>query len=93
MDYGKPYRKGEITSTVTQKGQVTIPKPIRDIMGIDQGSELLFVDDGDKVIVEKVNNDLEAVYGAVKHEGGPIDFDKLREQTKKAVAEKVTKDM
>ena len=32
---------------VTQKGQVTIPKPIRDKLGIKPGSEVDFVDEGD----------------------------------------------
>ncbi len=31
---------------VTEKGQVTIPKPIRDKLGIGPGSEVDFVDDG-----------------------------------------------
>ncbi len=32
---------------VTQKGQVTIPKPIRDKLGIGPGSEVEFVDEGE----------------------------------------------
>lgn len=31
---------------VTEKGQVTIPKPIRDKLGIAPGSEVEFVEDG-----------------------------------------------
>jgi AbrB family looped-hinge helix DNA binding protein len=34
---------------VTEKGQVTIPKPIRDKLGIGPGSEVAFVDRGDVV--------------------------------------------
>ncbi|KQQ85956.1 AbrB/MazE/SpoVT family DNA-binding domain-containing protein [Aureimonas sp. Leaf324] len=34
---------------VTEKGQVTIPKPIRDKLGIGPGSEVEFVDRGDHV--------------------------------------------
>ena len=36
---------------VTEKGQVTIPKPIRDKLGIGPGSEVEFVDRGDNVVV------------------------------------------
>jgi AbrB family looped-hinge helix DNA binding protein len=34
---------------VTEKGQVTIPKPIRDRLGIGPGSEVDFIDEGDGV--------------------------------------------
>lgn len=40
---------------VTEKGQVTIPKPIRDKLGIGPGSEVRFVDRGD--VVELVPGD------------------------------------
>jgi AbrB family looped-hinge helix DNA binding protein len=31
-----------MTATVTRKGQVTIPKPIRDRLGLGQGSKVAF---------------------------------------------------
>ncbi|WP_062204448.1 AbrB/MazE/SpoVT family DNA-binding domain-containing protein [Aureimonas sp. AU12] len=36
---------------VTEKGQVTIPKPIRDKLGIGPGSEVEFVERGEAVEV------------------------------------------
>lgn len=36
-----------MTTTVTSKGQVTIPKPIRDRLGIRQGSKVAFELDKD----------------------------------------------
>jgi AbrB family looped-hinge helix DNA binding protein len=42
-------------STVTVKGQVTIPKPIRDFLDIRPGSSVEFVMDADgQVVVRKV---------------------------------------
>ena len=38
---------------VTEKGQVTIPKPIRDKLGIGPGSEVDFVVDGDELLLER----------------------------------------
>lgn len=38
---------------VTQKGQVTIPKEVRDRAGIVPGSEVEFVIDGDVVTLRK----------------------------------------
>ena len=42
-----------MANTVTAKGQVTIPKPVRDLLGIVTGSRVDFrrVDDGSVVIV------------------------------------------
>jgi AbrB family looped-hinge helix DNA binding protein len=36
---------------LTEKSQVTIPKPIRDKLGIGPGSEVEFVDRGDAVVL------------------------------------------
>ncbi len=45
-----------MTTTVTSKGQVTIPKPIRDYLGIEPGSVVNFrrADDGN-IIIEKAD--------------------------------------
>jgi antitoxin PrlF len=41
-----------MATTVTTKGQVTIPKPVRDYLGIEPGSEVNFrrAEDGSMVI-------------------------------------------
>lgn len=38
---------------VTEKGQVTIPKPIRDRLGIGPGSEVEFVEKDTDIVLEK----------------------------------------
>jgi antitoxin PrlF len=40
---------------VTEKGQVTIPKEIRDALGIDAGTEVEFERSGDTVVVRKAS--------------------------------------
>jgi AbrB family looped-hinge helix DNA binding protein len=40
---------------VTEKGQVTIPKDLRDAIGIGAGSEVEFELEGDKLVVRKVS--------------------------------------
>lgn len=42
---------------ITSKGQVTIPKRIRDEFGLLPGTEVEFVPNGDEVKVQKVNGD------------------------------------
>ena len=39
---------------VTEKGQVTIPKELRDALGIGAGTEVEFVRDGDVIVVRKI---------------------------------------
>jgi antitoxin PrlF len=45
-----------MATTVTRKGQVTIPKPVRDHLGIGPGSQIAFrrSDDG-SIVIEKAD--------------------------------------
>jgi len=38
-------------STITRKGQVTIPKSIRESLGLSQGDRVLFIQLGDKALM------------------------------------------
>ncbi len=38
---------------VTEKGQVTIPKEVRDALGIQPGDEIVFERTGEGVVIEK----------------------------------------
>ncbi|MEX2625715.1 MAG: AbrB/MazE/SpoVT family DNA-binding domain-containing protein [Ilumatobacteraceae bacterium] len=40
---------------VTEKGQITIPKDIRDELGIGGGTEVVIELDGEKVVVRKAD--------------------------------------
>jgi len=55
------------TATVTSKGQVTIPKAIRDVLHIDAGDQVDFVltDHGD-VVVRGVSTDVRSLRGLFK---------------------------
>ena len=41
------------TSSISEKGQITIPKEIRDKLGIMQGDRLIFDLKGNKIIIRK----------------------------------------
>ena len=43
-----------MNAILSEKGQVTIPKPIRDDLGLDAGSVLEFTEDEGRIIVRKV---------------------------------------
>ena len=44
-------------STVTSKGQVTIPKEIRETLGVLEGDRRIFLVEGDKVVLRKVGSE------------------------------------
>jgi AbrB family looped-hinge helix DNA binding protein len=49
-----------MTHKVGTKGQVVIPKAIRDSIGIEPGDEVIFEPDGKDVRVRRVTDDAEA---------------------------------
>ena len=44
------------TSSISEKGHITIPKEIREKLGIVQGDRLIFDLRGDSIIVKKVSS-------------------------------------
>ncbi len=55
-------------ATVSKKGQVTIPKPLRDRMNIRPGDVLDFREEKGRLVVTKavVKDPMEGVYGILK---------------------------
>ena len=43
-----------MNAVVSEKSQVTIPKPIRDDLGLEAGSVLAFTEDKGRIIVTKI---------------------------------------
>jgi antitoxin PrlF len=78
-------------ATVTSKGQVTIPKEIRDLLHIHTNDKVDFVVDGDRVLLAPVKTLLD-LRGAVPAKGQG-DFDRERARAKAAVARRVKDEM
>jgi antitoxin PrlF len=55
----------DIAATVTSKGQVTIPKAVRDALGIQAGDELIFRVEGGRAVVARTP-DLLSLAGTVR---------------------------
>ena len=72
-----------IVSTVTSKGQTTLPKSIREALGIVPGDRVRYVIlDNNEVRMMAVQQ-LSRLFGAFKHEGPPVTLDEME----RAIAE------
>ncbi len=78
-------------TTLTRKGQVTIPKPIRDRLGVREGEKVLFVVRGDEVVLKVLRGNILDLKGSVKATAHPENFEAVRRSVKKAVAAKVAR--
>lgn len=59
-----------LTSSVTTKGQVTIPIELREKLGIKPGDRVGFVTEGERVLLQRQETAVEAVFGLVKAKKG-----------------------
>lgn len=78
-----------IGSKLTSKGQTTIPKEIRDYLGLRPGDRIVFIRNGGKVVVESIKETLLELRGSVKARRQPEDFDKVRQQVKRRIVRKI----
>jgi AbrB family looped-hinge helix DNA binding protein len=76
----------EIVSSVTRKGQVTVPAAVRQHLGLATPDKVAFVIEGQEVRLRPARRSLEEVFGSVAPLPGreTADFD---EQIQEALAE------
>lgn len=77
-------------STITSKGQVTIPKAIRDALGVGPGDRVLFVrhDDG-TVVVQPETVDVRTLKGRFKRfVTRPVSVEEMNEAVAEAAADR-----
>ena len=65
-------------STITNKGQTTIPIQIRSYMGIHPGDKIeFFIDDEGRVIVQALTADVTQLKGMLAKPKKPISIEKM----------------
>ena len=69
-------------STVTIKGQVTIPSEIRHRLGVKPGDRVRFRELESGVVIERQDNRVEAPFGALKARRGAT-LEQMATQTRK----------
>lgn len=75
-------------STITQRGQVTLPAEVRRRLGVKPSDRVEFVIEDDRVTVKPVAYTLETMFGAVKPLSQPMDFDAAIRDAKEERAER-----
>ncbi|OGL44090.1 MAG: hypothetical protein A2161_16940 [Candidatus Schekmanbacteria bacterium RBG_13_48_7] len=75
-------------SIVTKKGQTTIPKDIRNILKLKPNDKILYIIDGEKVILKPLKGNILELRGTVPKKGKSVDIHKIRNETKKKVSNK-----
>ena len=79
-------------SILTKKGQTTIPKDIRKTLGLEPSDRILYVVEGERVVLRPLKGSILDLRGTVKAKKKPIDFQELRDETLKRVARKIIED-
>lgn len=71
-----------IESGITAKGQTTLPKPVREALGVGAGDRVRYVIADGEVRILAVRP-VGRLFGALRHDGPPVTL----EQMEKAVAD------
>jgi antitoxin PrlF len=79
-------------TTLTQKGQVTIPVEIRAILGLKPKDRVIFEVDGERATLKRAPSKISRWFGSVTPGQKPEDFERLRLEFEDGVAEEVTQD-
>ena len=61
------------TSTVTQKGQIVIPSKLRRKLGIRQGTQIAFIEEGERLVLQPLTAEyVKNLRGALKSGRSPL---------------------
>lgn len=68
------------TATITSKGQVTIPKEVRDALSLASGDRVEFIQiDSDRFEIVAINRDVTELKGLIKKPKKPITIEEMNE--------------
>jgi AbrB family looped-hinge helix DNA binding protein len=70
-----------IISTLTSKGQTTIPKSVRDALHLHTNDKIAYELHDDKFIIYPLSGDITSLRGSLKVSEKPMDFKGIRKET------------
>ena len=83
----------DITTSMTRKGQVTVPIEVRRLLGLKPRDRVSFILGDDGVRIERAASGLDAVAGSVKPRKRPEDFKELRTIATQEAAQRALEEM
>jgi AbrB family looped-hinge helix DNA binding protein len=81
-----------LASTITRKGQITIPKEIRDRLGVKRGEKVIFVSRGDEIVLKVIRGTILDLRGSVRPKSHPEDFSAIRKSVRQAMSKRIAGD-
>lgn len=77
-------------SILTSKGQMTIPKEVRNALNLKPSEKVIIVVEGNHAVIKPLRDNILDIGGSIKvsDKEKPVDFHKVREEVKKRVAKK-----
>jgi AbrB family looped-hinge helix DNA binding protein len=81
------------SSVLTKKFQITLPKKIRQILGVKSGERIGFIVEGNEVKIVPLKSKLEENFGKVKALKKPENFQEIRDFVEKEMAKNVIEEL
>jgi AbrB family looped-hinge helix DNA binding protein len=78
-----------LQSTITRKGQTTIPKEIRILLKLKPNDKIFYIIEGEKVVLKPLQGDILDLRGSVPAKDKSSDFDEVIDSTKKKVSTRI----
>lgn len=79
------------SAVITRKGQVTIPKVIREVVELEIGDRVSFVVRGSEVVLRAQRGSILDLEGSVKPRRRPEDFGEVRDAVRRKRAERAAR--
>lgn len=80
------------TARVTAKGQITLPKGVREYLQLRPGMRVQFILRDGRLQIEPLPDDVMKWYGALRREGGPTDLEEVEQAVRLAIAGEVVRE-
>lgn len=78
---------------LTSKGQMTIPKEVRNALNLKASERVMIFVEGDQAIIKPLRGNILDIGGSIRlpDQENPINFKKVREEVKKRIGKRIAK--
>jgi antitoxin PrlF len=85
-------KKQAIQSVLTKKAQFTLPKRIRERLGLKPGDRIAFILEKESVRLVPVHSTLDKHFACISPKQRPEDYSRLRKEVESLIADEVVKE-